>query len=292
MSPNPPHAEPLEPRTLFAASVHLDADGVLRVAGTDHADTISIDRTPGEVRALHVHINGKRHIITGEQVNTLRRIVVDAGGGHDHVQLFSSGYRYFYAGDDEPVMPVPRVPTLVLGGDGHDHIEGTINDDTFRGGPGRDTLTGGTGADRLFGGLGDDVLTAGTADFRTPRNFSLADRQSDLLDGGPGQDQGSANDGDRTRSIELPGHPRRLYTLEGQIRTDVMRYDVSGLYLDFEGDDDLGDGVFMNVDAVRPDRTVPIETGAVRVTGYFQHVFGVESNRFLRTFIVTSLTYP
>jgi Ca2+-binding RTX toxin-like protein len=66
----------------------------------------------------------------------------------------------------------------ILGGDGNDHLRGRRGPDSIDGGAGNDVIHGGRGADHLQGGLGDDKL------------FMLArDRQADVADCGPGNDQ-------------------------------------------------------------------------------------------------------
>ena len=64
---------------------------------------------------------------------------------------------------------------VLVGDDGHNHLEGGGGNDTLIGGEGDDTLLGQEGNDTLKGGGGDDKLFAGPGD--------------DYLDGGDGNDR-------------------------------------------------------------------------------------------------------
>jgi len=86
----------------------------------------------------------------------------------------------------------------LIGGDGHDEIEGRGGNDILReglgngilsGGDGNDDLDGGPGTERLFGGNGDDILRVGGS---IPANTPVPPGQPagdyDRLHGGSGKD--------------------------------------------------------------------------------------------------------
>ncbi len=86
----------------------------------------------------------------------------------------------------------------LIGGDGHDEIEGRGGNDILReglgngilsGGDGDDDLDGGPGTERLFGGNGDDILRVGGS---IPANTPVPPGQPagdyDRLHGGSGKD--------------------------------------------------------------------------------------------------------
>jgi Ca2+-binding RTX toxin-like protein len=102
------------------------------------------------------------------------RMVVDAGGGRDTVDLLT---------ENDP----GRVPATLRGGKGGDGLFGSVGGDALVGGGGNDVLVGRGGNDELFGGRG-----------------------SDLLSGGPGLDRLFAADGRRDRGLSCgPGSNRR-----------------------------------------------------------------------------------
>jgi Ca2+-binding RTX toxin-like protein len=77
-------------------------------------------------------------------------------------------------GDDRAEVYVPkhsRIPVIVDGGPGDDHISGSPiqiggpGSDTLIGTRSRDVLIGGPGRDRLIGGPGEDILIGGRTTF-------------------------------------------------------------------------------------------------------------------------------
>jgi hypothetical protein len=119
-------------------------DGVLSVYGTAGVDSLLLTRIG---KNFVVYNNGIK--LGTFSASAVTSIAVDAGGGNDVVSL----------------LPMIKVASTLLGGDG---------DDLLIGGSGRDTLEGGNGHDILFGMLGNDVLDGGDGD--------------DTLWGGPGSD--------------------------------------------------------------------------------------------------------
>lgn len=86
----------------------------------------------------------------------------------------------------------------LIGGDGHDEIEGGAGNDTLReglgngiltGGDGDDDLDGGLGTEKLFGGNGNDVLrVGGSIPANTPVPPGQPSGDYDRLNGGDGND--------------------------------------------------------------------------------------------------------
>ena len=162
----------LESRRLLAAQ--LGSDGTLTVTGSNARDVIEFDlRSPTR---LKVEINDRsEQFFTYSQV---RRIVVQALGGNDHVEF----------NDRKPIT----TPVIVYGGDGNDSLEGSPGNDTIYGEAGNDvlegklgndSLVGGNGRDRMEGDAGNDILKGGG--------------HSDYLRGGAGNDRiwgGHGND--------------------------------------------------------------------------------------------------
>ena len=78
----------------------------------------------------------------------IARLIVNSGPGDNHIVVAND----------------VRLPALLLGSFGNDHIEG---------GGGRTIIIGGLGSDHLQAGSGDAILVAGTTDF--DRNLSALD---------------------------------------------------------------------------------------------------------------------
>ncbi len=60
-----------------------------------------------------------------------------------------------------PALDPANAGLTIAAGEGDQVLEGTVEGDTLRGGPGADGLLGGEGPDLLVGGLGEDQLTGG-----------------------------------------------------------------------------------------------------------------------------------
>jgi Ca2+-binding RTX toxin-like protein len=129
--------------------------GVLTVFGTDGDDKIDISASGRRNQNVRVQINGQDYGSFGN-VHVIHLAALD---GDDRVHLGGS----------------VKVPAIINGGAGDDHIKG---------GGGNDILIGGSGSDRLNGGAGDDVLFASDAQ---------TDGDADRLTGGAGKDWFFAN---------------------------------------------------------------------------------------------------
>ena len=83
-------------------------------------------------------------LISSNYLSTRPRNVrqVLGGAGHD---VIDGGYDTY----------------LIEGGDGNDQLSARTGDDVLDGGVGNDRLEAGSGADRLIGGIGDDTLYGG-----------------------------------------------------------------------------------------------------------------------------------
>ena len=146
-----PVLEGLEGRTLLAAS--LDG-GILTVAGTDGADSITVGLNSAGTR-YSVNINGDAQTFNVSAVN---KLVINAGAGNDKVQFNERNGRL-------------TVSPTIDGGDGNDRITGSTRKDKVTGGRGRDFILGAKGNDRLsgesdadtlFGDAGDDLMFGGS----------------------------------------------------------------------------------------------------------------------------------
>ncbi len=127
------------------------SEKVLTINGTSAADTIRVSPVDGGVEAFLNSVS--LGVFVGE--NAPCKIVVNAGGGDDDVQIAGSislsAWLYGGAGNDR-----------LKGGSGHDILLGEDGDDLLVGGSGRDILIGGTGADRIVGNTDDDIIISGT----------------------------------------------------------------------------------------------------------------------------------
>ncbi len=123
---------------------HLSAtlkSGTLTVIGTGKSDSITVHESGSNV----VISSGPRDRETFTAAK-VKKIVVDAEGGNDHVIVGL-----------DTISP----STTVLGGSGNDKLEGGDEVDFVNGGGGNDSLSAGGGDDILIGGAGDDTLRGG-----------------------------------------------------------------------------------------------------------------------------------
>jgi len=170
-------AEPLEDRALAAAGLlaigphpiivplnvtaTLNA-GILRINGTNAADSISVKQANGVISVTGgIGITGMVGSFPAAAVN---RIEVNGGSGNDVIHLDSEAMP-----GGQPIMK----PCIVKGGAGNDTIFGSYGNDMISGdagndlifgGPGLDILNGGAGMDRIYGGFGNDQIVGDTAD--------------------------------------------------------------------------------------------------------------------------------
>jgi len=127
----------------------------------------------------------------GTTVYAVRTEDPNNGGGSRRIDLSSSGFENFVAGESGSANTITggSVKDLIFGGDQVDVLSGGGGDDYLSGGAGADTLTGGIGNDTLRGGTGADVFKfaeSGTANKDTIADFVLGDGDrvdlSSLLD--------------------------------------------------------------------------------------------------------------
>jgi hypothetical protein len=118
--------------------------GVLKVTGTNCADTVTIGSACGNGRELlTVNYNGTQ---TAFEMSQVKKIVA-----------------HLYAGDDVWTTTDQSIciPMWVYGGSGNDSIVTGSGDDYINGESGNDILKGMAGHDRMYGGNGCDVLYGG-----------------------------------------------------------------------------------------------------------------------------------
>ena len=182
------NTEPLESRTLFAATAVLAAGGVLTITGTPANDSIFVTY---QIAGDRINVFGANSSIGQTPASfartSVKSIRVSVGDGNDSVFLNSS---------------LPALPTTVDGGNGNDNlasgpgpatVTGGAGDDTITAGPSKDRLDGGDGADRLAGGAGDDTLLGGNG-----ADGLVGGPGNDTLDGGLGADTFNGSEGTDT----------------------------------------------------------------------------------------------
>lgn len=153
-------------------------DGTLDVAGTAHADAISVRERRGRVE---VTINGATSMFKAGDVSGL---IVHAGKGDDAISIYAGvTAAHVLGGAGNDTIVGSDGGDVLEGGDGNDAIDGRGGDDEAFGGAGDDTILGGAGSERLFGGAGDDELRAAV-----PLAAAVSG-EAHLLIGGPGHDR-------------------------------------------------------------------------------------------------------
>lgn len=199
--------EPLESRELMASAITaiLLPDGTLRVVGTEGPDVIQVSHVGGQVRVKGVRIDTPDGPVAGVPAEAVSRVVVDAGGGNDQVNLQGLSGRGSTV--DTDVWGGEGNDTL-LGGAGKDHLEGQGGNDYLRGRGGDDVLSSGAGNDRLYGDAGADVVRGGEGVDRAwggagndmlsgdaDKDFLAGGAGDDTIDGGAGSDELWGQDG-------------------------------------------------------------------------------------------------
>ena len=118
-------------------------------------------------------------------------VAIHAGDGNDTVRV--AGIEAFVdggSGDDR--LFSGSVNATLVGGPGDDRLRGGDANDVLRGGAGGDLLVGGDGLDNLRGANGDDRLKS-------------KDRETDTVSGGGGTDEGTVDQQDDVRGVEVLG---------------------------------------------------------------------------------------
>jgi hypothetical protein len=221
--------EPLETRQLTSAT--LD-NGVLRIDGTDSADSIVVNTYNGW---LHTVVNGEHNYFSPSSVVSM---YINAKAGADSVRVLDS----------------LTTPATIWGGSGNDVIVSGGGSDVISGEMGNDAIYGGGGNDLIWGNknpvlravervpLGNMLLTRSST--RTAATSSavgrfglggllispilitpvLPETDDDVLSGGAGNDTLRGNDGND-----------RLY---GEAGSDEIRGDAGNDALDGGADAD------------------------------------------------------
>lgn len=140
-------SDSLERRDVMAASLTASfSAGVLKVEGTDKADSIYLRQSNGiastSVSVDNIKINDGGKLVASIAANRISKIEVRGLGGNDVIALTVSDYQ------------AVSIPSTVWGGSGND---------TIYGGAAADTLYGNAGEDTLYGKGGNDFLSGGTA---------------------------------------------------------------------------------------------------------------------------------
>jgi len=173
-------------------------NGTLSVTGSSRADRIDIlESYEGSVGVI-VTKNGLARNFNAADV---RKIVVTAGAGNDHVSvsLGRSPPVTVDAGSGDDHVVTDYGNDRLIGGSGNDFLDGGSGNDSLDGGDGDDRLSGGAGNDTLTGGAGKDQLR-GQAGNDTL--YASGDGSADFLDGGGGTDKARTDKGDFAQFIE------------------------------------------------------------------------------------------
>ena len=177
-SPRLLKVEHLERRELLA--VVLDGD-VLRITGTDSADTAAIDPfTQNEEQWVTATLNGQS---SQYAASSIRKIVFTGNDGDDFFVNNSNLQSHIWGN--------AGVDTLI-GGGGNDRVYGGSWADSLAGGAGNDRIYGSGGDDTMYGGTGDDSIYGHSGDdmlYGEGGNDSIRGSSGDdILFGGEGDD--------------------------------------------------------------------------------------------------------
>ena len=140
-------------------------NGTLNLIGTDDHDHVHIFRFFHKLVVMTNFLPG--YPIRLFNVSDVQNIKVTAAKGNDHIHISSN----------------ISIPTILIGGDGHDSLIGGSGNDTILGGNGNDYLLGGNGDNILVGGDGNDWLRGGRG-----RDILIGGQGRDYIKGGSGDD--------------------------------------------------------------------------------------------------------
>jgi uncharacterized delta-60 repeat protein len=142
-----------------------DANGLVRVVGTDGADGVVLrEEADGMIYLV------RKSMGRAFKVDDMKSLSVTLLGGNDSFTL-------------KNLAATLAIPMSISGGAGNDSITTAAGSDVLNGDDGNDVLSGGPGSDKLFGGAGNDKIISN-------------DGTRDSVSGGGGIDTclGDAND--------------------------------------------------------------------------------------------------
>lgn len=189
-------------------------DRVLRIDGSEQADSIRIVETMNGMLRVSATIGGK-HSSKAYDIDDFDRISVFGLDGNDTIENFSSLISLLNGGKGNDRIIGGTSDDRLLGGEGADYLRGGEGNDALLGGDGNDQLIGNDGDDKIRGGAGNDDARgdAGDDDIR-------GDAGNDRLRGGDGMDHllgGAGHD-------ILDGQWGED-TLRGQAGNDTLKHD-------------------------------------------------------------------
>ena len=200
-------------------------DGVLVVNGTNDADRITVDFSPGNAVAVNLGDGSAAHRFDRA---TFRSASVSLHAGDDDFRAITGGS----ATTDVPLtVHAGAGDDFVLGGAANDVLYGGFGEDEVLGGAGTDLVFGGRGADEVNGGVGTDTEVLGPGDDTAAWNPGEG---NDTIDGGSGRDTLAFNgsDGDERMSLTANGQSAVFLRSLGSIRMDLVgveRLDLAAL---------------------------------------------------------------
>jgi len=182
-----PELEDLENRLVPAGSITavLGADQVLRIQGTDQADTILVQQQNNKLSIAGVSIQSGKQQLVSVAAAQVKEIVINTGAGDEYAAIAPQITipAELFAGSGNDTLSGGGGNETLNGGSGMDVLEAGGGNDVLYAGSGSTTLSGGAGNDTLWGGSGADVLQSGGG--ATVLHASTGD---DTLFGGPGRD--------------------------------------------------------------------------------------------------------
>ncbi|HEY7089606.1 MAG TPA: hypothetical protein VH518_16025 [Tepidisphaeraceae bacterium] len=133
--------------------------GILRIRGTDSADSIVLSTSPGNPWMLKVIFNGQ---LTPFKLADVSQISIDARGGSDLIDLSRISINSkVYAGAGNDTTHGSATADRIYGGDGDDWISAGAGNDIVYGENGNDRIFGEEGKDYIVTGAGSDVVRGG-----------------------------------------------------------------------------------------------------------------------------------
>ena len=189
--------EALEGRQLLAANLTATlSGGVLKVEGTEAADTIVLRQRNGAISIDNIRIKYGSALYSSISQSLVNSIEVYALGGNDKVYGNSDSVVGYQAIVKPMKLYGGEGNDLLIGGNGADSIYGYNGADTVYGGPGNDTLDLWYGADKGYGGAGNDTI------YGSYDNDTLyGDSGNDTLYGYTGNDTAYGGDGNDTLDL-------------------------------------------------------------------------------------------
>lgn len=214
-----PIVESLEERQFMSVTAIIAGGGKLQIKGDSARNSIVAEQQGSRFNVYVERSNGTLKRILGVPQSKVKSVWIDAGGGHDKVDVTDAFNRlcFIKGGDGNDFILGSDQTDDIEGGPGHDEIKGYDGNDLLDGGTGNDKIFAGNGDDYLVGGAGKDTLVGGAGDDEI---YAKDGHAWEYVSGGRGNDF-AAMDRDMAYPEDIISHENGTVTFLGDVETIV-----------------------------------------------------------------------